>query len=268
MRSISQSDLKLLLGLAGKLDSPWAGHSKHVFCAAALYALAYAVGLLIEVSYSFDKLGSPALKVAPLVFMWIFGTSVLALFLDWRAVLAGRRSGLTASLGIFAVTAVILYAALCFFLPDQPITRMRIQAYTAQAAYFKGIRYILPLAGIFLCIPYHFVVAEQRELRSGRHGFVLAMLTDQKWAVTVPGAFYVTTRALWLLLLAALLASIPMTSNLFDNLQPGRYMNLFTHLVQARWVLYFGLGLECLAWYSRRLNDLKRDCLDVRSGGS
>jgi len=40
-------------------------------------------------------------------------------------------------------------------------------------------------------------------------------------------------------------------------------MNVFINLLQARWVLYFGLGLECLAWYSRALNELKRECVAV-----
>lgn len=267
MRSIRVSDLRFLLGLSGRLDLPFSGHAGHLLLACTLYALAYAVGLIIEVSYSFDRLGGAALMIAPVVFVWIFGTSMLGLFFDWRAVTANRRTGLTTSLAVFVAAAVVLYVALCFFLPDHPVTMMRIQAYTAQAAYLKGIRYILPLAAVFLCVPYHFVVAQQRELRCGRHGFVLALLTDQKWAVTIPGAFYITTRTLWLLLLAALLASLPMTANLFDNLLPGRYMNLFTQMVQIRWLLYFGLGLECLAWYSRAINALKAECLAIRGIG-
>ena len=264
-RSVSPADLSALLGISAKLDWLWAGHWKQVFAASILYALMFAIGLVGEVSYEFDRLGKTALELAPLVFLWILATSVAAFFLDWRSVRTGGRSGLTISLAVFAVSALGLYAALCLFLPDQPITRMRIQSYTAQAAYLKGVRYTLPLAAIFMCIPYHFVVSQQRELRQGRHGLALALLTGEKWAVTAPGAFYVTVRTLWVLLLAALLASIPMSSNLFDNLQPGRYMNLFTNLIQIRWLIYFSLGLECLAWYSRALNDVKRECLAWQS---
>lgn len=261
MRSLSSADLSAVVGISGKLDWLWGGHRAHILTASALYATAYAVGLLTEVSYAFDRLGSAALTLAPIVFVWIFGTSTTALLLDWKSVLRNRRTGLTISLSFFGVSALLLYAALCLFLPDQPITSMRIQAYTAQAAYLKGIRYVLPLAAIFLCIPFHFVIVQQKQLREGRPGLALALLTGQKLAVTAPGTFYITVKALWVLLLAALLVSIPMTSNLFDNLQPGRYMNLFTHLIQVRWIVYFGLGLECLAWYSRALNEVKCECL-------
>ncbi len=266
MRSVRPSDLSLLLGIGGRLGWLFAGHARHVIAACVLYSLLYVVGLITEVSYAFDKFGGGALKLAPLVFLWTAATFLAAAFLDWRAASVGRRGGFALSITTVTVAAVALYAALCFFLPDQPITQMRIQAYTAQGAYLKGIRYTLPLAIIFFCVPYHFVVAQQAALRAGRHGAVLALLTEQKWAISAPGAFYIKVRTLWLILLAAVLASIPMTSHLFDNLEPGRYMNLFTHMVQLRWLLYFGLGLECLAWYNGALNDLKRESVAIQLG--
>ena len=186
MRSVRPSDLSLLLGMGGKLDGLFAGHTKHIIASGILYSSLYVVGLITEVSYAFDKLGTSALKLAPLVFLWIIASSMAAAFLDWRAAVAGRRGGLTYSIATFAVAAISLYAALCFFLPDEPITRMRIQAYTAQGAYLKGVRYTLPLAIIFFCVPYHFVVTQQASLRAGRHGAVLAVLTEQKWAVSMP----------------------------------------------------------------------------------
>ena len=54
-----------------------------------------------------------------------------------------------------------------------------------------------------------------------------------------------------------------MSSHLFDNLKPGRFMNMFIQLMQLHSVLFFGMGLECLAWYTRALNELKRECLIV-----
>ncbi len=38
-------------------------------------------------------------------------------------------------------------------------------------------------------------------------------------------------------------------------------MNLFTNLLQTRLALYFALGLECVVWYARALNEMKRECL-------
>lgn len=265
IQTISPSDVSAVLGLSSKLSRAFAGHAQHVVVACGLYASLYALGLLTEVSYAFDRLGGPALKIAPLVFLWMMGTSVLGLWLNWNSVAFRRRGGLGLAIGIFVGAALLLYLALCHFLPDSPITQASIQTYTAQAAYMKGIRYTLPLAAVFLLVPFHFVLTMQRELRDERHRLGLALLSGEKWAVSPPGAFYIRVRTLWVILLALLLVSIPMTSHLFDNLKPSPYLNLFTHLMQLRWVLYFGLGLECLAWYSRALNEIKRECVVVES---
>lgn len=267
-RHIVPAHLAAEFGISAKLDWPWAGHGIHVLISSGIYGLAYAIALLAEISYSFDRFGSMALKIAPLVMIWILGTSTLALFLDWKSVIRGKQTGLAISLGIFFLSAALLYGVLCLFLPAHPITQMRIQAYTAQGAYLKGIRYLLPMAAIFLCVPYHFVIAQQIELSQGHHRLSLALLTGQKWAITPRGSFFVTVRILCILLLLALLVSIPMASNLFSNLLPNPYMNLFSKLVQIQWILYFGLGVECVAWYARALNEVKRECLAVKLSDS
>jgi hypothetical protein len=167
--------------------------------------------------------------------------------------------------GVFAASALLLYGALSFFLPASPITQASIQTYTAQAAYMKGIRYSLPLAAVFCLVPFHFVVAMQRELRDDHRRLSLALLAGEKWAVAPPSTYFIRVRSLWVILLALLLISIPMTSRLFDHLKAGPYINLFTNLMQLRWILYFGFALECLAWYSRALNEIKRECVIVES---
>ncbi len=37
-------------------------------------------------------------------------------------------------------------------------------------------------------------------------------------------------------------------------------MNLFTQLVFWRLLLFFGLGVEGLIWYSKSLDEIKREC--------
>ena len=263
LRNISVTDVSSVLGISAKVDWFLGGHATHVLVASLLYALGYTLVLFIEVVYAFDKMAPAALVLGPAIFLWTFVTSMVGLALDWRASLAGHRNGLFISAGAFAAAAIVLYAVVCSFLPAVPITQLKIQAYTAQAAYFKGIRYLLPLGVVFLAVPFHFVVVMQREIREGRHRLALGLLSGEKWAVSPPGAFHISVRTLWILLLAAVLISIPMTAHLLDNLIPGPYMNVFINLLQARWVLYFGLGLECLAWYSRALNELKRECVAV-----
>lgn len=263
IRSVSPADVSALIGPSAKLQWPFAGHTIHVLVASALYALLYVVGLLSEVAYAFDRLGGAALRIAPLVFLWILATSVLALWGCWKCLVQRRVAGLAVSIGAFASAALLLYGALCFFLPASPITQASFQTYTAQAAYMKGIRYALPLAAVFCLVPFHFVVAMQRELKDDHHRLGLALLTGESWAVAPPSAFFIRVRSLWVTLLVLLLISIPMSSHLFDHLTAGPYMNLFTHLMQLRWILYFGFALECLAWYSRALNEIKRECLLV-----
>jgi hypothetical protein len=255
------TDVSTCLGLSAKLNSYFGGHGVHVLVAILLYALLYVCGLLSEVAYAFDEFGKTALFLCPIVFLWIAVTGGVGIWWDWRSVVLGSRRGLRGSLAIFVTSALLLYIGLCWFLPDRPITQMTIQAYTAQAAYFKGIRYAVPLAAVYLLVPFHFVLAIQSELRERRYRLAMGVITGERWAVTPNHAFYLGTRTLWILLVVLMLISIPMTSRLFDNLKPGLYMNLFTHLMQVRWMLYFGLAVESLMWYSRTLNELKRECM-------
>ena len=62
IQTISPADVSTVLGLSSKLSRPFAGHVQHVMAAAGLYALRYAIGLLTEVSYAFDRLGAPHLR--------------------------------------------------------------------------------------------------------------------------------------------------------------------------------------------------------------
>jgi hypothetical protein len=259
--SAAQADLSAP-GISEKLERPFGGHMGHVLVTCAIYALAYVVALLVEVVYVLDKLGPTLLRIAPAVFLWIFATSTAALYVDWKSVVAGRRNGLALSLTVLASAAVVLYAALfLLFLPDSPVTPMKIQAHTPQASFLKSVRHFIPTAGFFLALPFHFVLAMQRELREGRWREVLGLLCGEKWATAPPGTFFLTLRTFWILLLIALLASIALLNYQFWNLQAGPYMNLFIHLVQAKWVIFFSIGLKCLAWYSKRLDDLKLESL-------
>lgn len=268
LQTLSVADVSTVLGISAKLDWRLGGHLSHVLLSSAMCAFGYALLLLIEIAYAFDRFGQTALAVAPAVFLWAFSSTILALTLDWKAVRAGCRNGLVVSVATVVGAAFVLCLIVSRFLPTFPVTSLRIQAYTAQAAYLKGIWYLLLLTIVFLTIPFHLVLVLQRELVQGRHRLSLGLLTGEKWAVSPPGAFYLSVRLLWVLLGLAALVSIPMIAHLLDNLVPSPYMNLFIHLLQARWVLAFGLGVECIAWYSRALNELKRECVAVEMSWS
>jgi hypothetical protein len=166
----------------------------------------------------------------------------------------------------FLAAAAIVYGAVCQVLPASPITESLNQAQSAQGAYLKDIYYSLILAVLFVIPPYCFVVRMQQELHAGRHASALDLLTGNKLSVAPPGTVYVRLWVLGLALMIMASLSVYLTANLLDHIKPSAYMNLFTNMIYLRLILYYGLGVECLAWYYRALNDLKRECLAVESG--
>ncbi len=263
LRSFSPAEVGSVLGLSIRLDWPFAGHSLHVLAASVLYALLYAITLLLEIAYSFDSFGPTALRLLPLVLLWVAATTTGALLLGSRAVSKGRGYGIAFSATTIAASAVLLFLGLCLFLPNTPVTKARFQTYSAQAAYFKAVIYGVPGAILFLVMPFLSIVRMQRELRAERHAFVLALLMREKWAVAPRGMFFARPRVLWVILVTALIVSIIASSHLLDNLLPGSFTSLFILLVQLRWILYLAFGAECLAWYGLALNELKRECVAV-----
>jgi hypothetical protein len=236
-------------------------HLWHVLVGSALYALLCSVALVLEVSYQFNQYGSAALKRTPLVLVWIFGTSVAALLIDWKRTSSGKSRGVTLLLCGFILSALVLYAVLSRSLPATAITNSSFQSQTAQGAYLKDLcLYFLPLAIVFLALPYHFVASLQHEIRNERYGNVRGLLLGEKQAASPRNAFYINVRWLGIILLGAALFSLLLTFNLLDHIKPGPYMNLFTHLVFWRLLLFFGLGVEGLIWYSKSLNEIKREC--------
>lgn len=261
VRSISIEEVCSMLGISAKLDWPLGGHLFHAVLCGCLYALTYSFGLISEIAYAFDRFGRAAVWLSPVVFVWVCLTTLGALALDWKATEQGKSRGLRLSITVTVVAATALVGALSFFLPSFPITQMDTPAQTAQGGYLKGVVYVLPLAFVFLLVPFHFVLAMQRELQEGRYRLALALLSGDKRAVSPEGSIHISVRTLWILLLAAFLLSIPLTAGLFGHVKASPYLSIFTIFIYLRWMAFFGLGLVCLFWYSRLLNELKRECL-------
>jgi hypothetical protein len=179
-----------------------------------------------------------------LVFCWVGVTFLSGLAADWRRTASGRPGGLFLGAVILYGSAALLQMALRWFLPRAPVTeQIGRQPWSAQAAYLKNVvLYFLPLATIYILLPFHFVVAVQREVAAGRHWPVLALLSGERTAAA-PGAVY--PRAGWLaaaLFVIALLAVV-MTQDLFDHLRPNPYKTLFMFLALGRTLLVFGIAL-------------------------
>ncbi len=235
----------------------------HRFGACAIYAALYSEAVFLEVGYDFDRYRHFTFQMSLLVFGWIMISSLIALTADRKLTLQGRKSGLVTSVLIFFVSAIGAFGIVISFLPSAPITQATFQTYPAQAAYLKDVVYFTALAFLFLILPFHFVTTMEAELEKGCHRPVLETLTSPKLAVLPRGTIYPQFWALSLVLLLFAALSIAMTAHLLDNLMSARYRNLFIQLVYPRGVLYFGLGIECLAWYRNALNEIKRLCLSM-----
>lgn len=241
------------------LTSPslFEAHPWHAIGSCTIYSAGYVLVLLLEIAYSSDQLWRPALQLSPLVFSWVFITSITALAVDWKLTLKGKMNGLLLLILSFISSALALYGMLSFFLPQHPVTEARFQSQTAQGAYLKNIAfYFLPLVIVFLLIPFHLVASLTNQLANNEYLKVRDLLLNKPLA-RARGAIYIRPRTLGMLLFVSGIASLPLTFWLLDHLKPGPYMNRFTLLVMFRLILYVGLGAECLLWYSRTLDEIK-----------
>jgi len=261
LQSLTPADVAAAFGISGRLDFPFGGHRWHALIACGLYAALYPIALLGEVAYQFDRYGRAGLAAAAVAFLWIFATSFLGLAVDWRLTIRGSNKGLAASVAIFLLAALVLFAGACLVLPPNPITESVRQAYTAQAAYLKDIIYFIILKNIFLLPPFHFVLTMQRELQAGRHRLALELFSGGRLSVAPRGTFFPRFWVLLLFFVVIVSISIFLHTNLMDHLKPAPFMNLFSNLILTRLLLYYALAAECLFWYYRSLNELKRECL-------
>jgi len=229
----------------------------HTLISCSMYSALYAVAVPLEVAYQFRQFGPAALKIVPLVFGGILVSSIVTLSLDRKLIFKDKTSGLVVSILLFIVCAAALLGALYFFLPSSPVTESKLQTYPAQAAYLKDESYFVILAIFFLLIPFHFVTTMEREMANGNHRAVLGLLTGDKLIAPPKSAIYPRLWVLAGLLLVFFIMSVAMTARLLDNLRPNPYQNLFVQLVYLRGLLFFGLGIECLAWYRNALNEIK-----------
>jgi len=231
----------------------------HIFLASTLYALMYTDALLLEIAYKWDTYGSAALKLSPAIFTWILISSVVALMLCRRWANLGNSTSLVFTVAIFVTAAALLYCALIFFLPSTAVTEAWFQASTGQAAYLKNICfYFLPLAIVFLLIPFHSISVLDREVRRGNCCIVMKILPTP--AQSTSFGLFIPSRALGWILFVAAIVSLLLTYRLFDNLKDGPYQNLFSILAILRVMLYFGFGAECLAWYHMSLEGIRTVC--------
>jgi DNA-binding winged helix-turn-helix (wHTH) protein len=239
------------------LDFNWRRHALHIFVSCGLYTALYAVAVVLEVAYEFERFRNSALKTSAMVFAWIFLTSVAALRIDRKLTLRHRKAALLTTIMIFFVAAAAVFVWLTRVLPNEAVTMASFQTYPAQAAYLKDEVYFLVLALLYMIFPFHFISAMENEVRLGNVEAVNSTISPWGTESRRLSVIYPRFWALALLLIFFGVMSIIMTTHLLDNLTQHENQNLFTILVYVRGVLYFGLGIECLAWYRRSLNEIR-----------
>ncbi len=235
-------------------------HAVHALASCLIYASLYALTLIIELTYQFDRFKSLAIVAAIGTFLWILISSVLALVLDHKLAQSERTTAFATGLAIFLGSAGSAYLILRPFLPDSSSVAAKFQTFTVQSAYLKDVCYFLLLVCIFWLPPFHFVASLERGIAAGKHKSCLSLVHREKHAVRPRGAIYPNPSILLGLWLAIVVGGIFMLFHLFDNLKPSPHMNLFMQLVLLRTILYFVFGTECLVWYYGALDEIKRQC--------
>lgn len=233
------------------LSSPLRNHVWHLLAVCVLYALYYSVAFMLEVAYKYETYGARALSITPLIFLWVMGTSLVGLGGGLRRTSRGSTSGILFSLSIFIGAGLMLYLVFGLFLPNYAITQASFQTYPAQAAFLKNIYYVLPLVVLFVVLPFHLIVANERELQNGIWRTGLELHRKSRSAASPVGVDYLKTWWLAGILLGTFCVALLGTAHLFENLQPSPNSGLFIQLAQWRFLLYFLLGLECILWYQQ-----------------
>lgn len=162
---------------------------------------------------------------------------------------------------VFVAAAMVAFLGAWFVLPHTSVTEAKFQTFAAPDAYLKDIAYILPIALLYLIVPFHFVSVLEQDIEQGKTKEVLELLSGSELSVRPAGTIYSKIWVLGLLLAGWLAYSLAGRAHLFDNLLPSTYLVMFEVFHQTRTMVQFALGFYCLGWYYWALNRLKRKCL-------
>jgi DNA-binding winged helix-turn-helix (wHTH) protein len=165
-------------------------HQRFLLICCLIYACHYVLTLLLEIAYKLNLYWKPVALVSPFLLCWILVTSVYGLRVAIGREDAGKGSGLAFGSSIFLGAAGIAMIAAWVVLPGVPITEAKFQTYSAPAAYLKDMEYIIPVALLFLLLPFHLISRLEREVGKGRSREVLRLLKGSRLGVVPRGAFF------------------------------------------------------------------------------
>jgi hypothetical protein len=256
-----------LMGLSGRLGRPFAGHRAFALVGSALFALLFALPVLVELAYEFDRFRSLAVTLFVPVWVWMCGATALGFALDVRAVRLSGPSVLPA-IRAHALATIVLCAVVLPLLPGEPTVEATFETYPVHLGYLKSVFYAWVVGPLFLVLPYHFVVVAQRELAAGRHSQLLALLSGEPSAVAPRGTPYPRVWFLGLCLGGIVVLNYFGVNYLFGNLTPSPHRTLFMSLVLLRVATWVALAAGAVWWYSACLDELKREALALRAVGA
>lgn len=252
------------LGISGRLDRAFAGHWAIAAVLSGLYALLFAVPVLVEIAYQFDRYRSRAIPLAVATFAWMFASTLSLLAHDARVVRQGRL-GFGIGLAAMAVSTAVVCAFVLPLLPAEPMTRASFGTWPAQLAFLKSVFYAWLVGPVFVLWLFHFIVVMQKQLTLGRSRAVLALLSGDKSSLPPKGVGRPNTSMLAAYLAMLFVINYAGVNHLFANLEPGPHQRLFMVLLLVRATAWLTLPALGLVWYTNSLNELKRECLVVES---
>ncbi|HLG56873.1 MAG TPA: zf-HC2 domain-containing protein [Vicinamibacterales bacterium] len=262
--TVPPQEIVSLMGLSSRLHRLWGGHQGFALASAAGLGLLFAVPVVVEIAYDFDRFGALALRLGAATWVWVFTMTLGILWFDVRMVRAGRSSAGRVVLAL-GVATLLLCAVLLPFLPSASSVRATFETYPVQLGYLKSVFYAWMVAPVFVFLPFHFVVCAQRELVSGRYVPLLALLTRDGRGLPPRGAFYPRVWALAIYLAVIVGLNYFGVNHLFESLEAGTYRTLFMGLVLFRVSIWIGLAVLGLWWYASALTELKREALALQT---
>jgi len=160
---------------------------------------------------------------------------------------------LIAAIALILTAAGAVQAALSQVLPNVAITKASFQTMPAPAAYFKNIvLYFLPLALVFMILPFHIV----QVLQASRSRQAASNQTETDCILSSRTVF-IPPRLLWILLWFSFVLALALASHLFDGLMLELHTSTFIQLAYGRGVLFFGVAIECALWYQVTLKQFR-----------
>jgi hypothetical protein len=265
LEPVVAADMIQLVGLGGRLHYRLGGHVAIVGTISAAYGLMMALALLAEVAYRWDVYG----RWAPTVSFVIGVTSAALCFVSFdmarRRLIAGRTNSIVSALVPLFAWAVLVAVAVAPFLSSAPIVLARFQTMTGRLGWIKSVAQALEVPLLSL-VPFHFVLSMQYELWSNRVARVLRLLTNDPMRVTPRGTLFIQPLLVGAVFVLFAGWWIVGTAHLLENLQPGPYFTLFMAVAMSRMMVVLLSLLTVLIWYTRILNDLKREVIAISAG--